>query len=51
MKFIYTFIVGLIIFFQAIATKGETYLLNLEQSITIAKMKSLDMLSLKQKMD
>ncbi|MCF8358320.1 MAG: TolC family protein [Prolixibacteraceae bacterium] len=48
MKFIFTIIAGILIFFQPVMTKGETYLLNLDQSIAIAKMKSLDMLSLKQ---
>ncbi|HOO85399.1 MAG TPA: TolC family protein [Prolixibacteraceae bacterium] len=43
-----TFLLPLLILFFVNSTKAETYILNLDESIAIAKMKSLDMLSLKQ---
>ncbi|MBN1927279.1 MAG: hypothetical protein JW798_15705, partial [Prolixibacteraceae bacterium] len=48
MKFIYTIVFGILFTLQPCVSKADIYLLNLDQSIAIAKMKSLDMLSLKQ---
>ena len=45
----FSFLFSFFLFFVLInKTKAETYILNLDQSIDIAKMKSFDMLSLKQ---
>jgi outer membrane protein len=48
MKFISFTIILFLLMLTAAKVKSETYLINLDQSIAIAKMKSLDMLSLKQ---
>lgn len=48
MKIISLTIVFFVLLLTSTKSKAEIYLLNLDQSIAIAKMKSLDMLSLKQ---